>query len=385
MRLLVHSPGVNPTGYGQQTALWVPLLASLGHEVAISAYHGVRTGMGEWNGHTVYPSGADIHGADVLPHHARHFGADLVIALMDAWALDLPPDHGLPLAWWMPVDCDGGGGLQERGLGLPDHVRLTACGGVPVAMSRHGEAMLRRAGHDPLYVPHGVDTTVWKPPEDREAIRRALGVDDAFVIGINAANVDKTRKGWPEQLAAFAKLHRRHPDTVLVAHTLKKVPGGLNLPEIARDLGIDGAVRWSDQYLLSAGLITPEMLAATTGAWDLYSGCSYAEGFGLPVLEAQACGVPAVVTDGSAMAEVGAGWKVPGEPSWAQNHAAWWRKPSIDGICRAYEKAYERGASYQAKKAKAREHALGYDAQRVLTEFWKPALEELAARLCPAR
>lgn len=381
IKILWHSPGVNPTGYGQQTALFVPLLASLGHEVAISAFHATHGAATEWNGHKVYPGGHDSYGADVLRQHARHFGADLVITLMDVWALEPEAVRGLPVAHWMPVDCDGGGGLQERGLSLRDHLYLKAGGGVPVAMSQFGQEQIRRAGHDPLYVPHGVDTSVWKPAAGREELREAMGTGDCFVVGINAANIDKTRKAWPEQLAAFAKLHRKHPDTRLFAHTFRKTSAGLNLAGIARDLGVLSAVMWPDEYMLKAGLITPELLAATVATFDLYSGCSCAEGFGLPVIEAEACGVPTVVTDGSAMAEIGSGWKVPGEPYWSELHAAWWRRPSIGAIAGVYEQAYQRGPGYHERAKRAREHALGYDCQRVLKDHWQPVLAELEARL----
>lgn len=381
MRILWHSnaPWV-PSGYGQQTALFVPRIASLGHEVAVSSIHGLQGGPIEWNGHTVYPAGDALWGEDVIASHARHFRADLVITLMDVWALDPEPLRGMRVAQWIPVDCDSAG-LTGRSLGLGDHARLTMSGAVPIAMSRFGERVLREAGYDPLYVPHGTDCSVFRPPEDRKALRQSMGIDDRFVVGINAANLGPDRKAWPEQLAAFARLYRKHPDAVLIAHTLRKRKRGINIAGIARDLGIGDAVRWSDQYMMLAGHITPQMLAGTYGAMDLFSGCAMAEGFGLPILEAQACGVPTVVTDGSAMSEVGCGWKVQGEPYWAATHAAWWRKPSIDGIARAYEKAYQKGPAYQAKASAAREHALAYDADRVLTEFWKPALGELEARL----
>lgn len=379
MKILWHSnsPAVG-TGYGQQTALFVPRIAALGHEVAISAFWGQQGGMGEWNGFTVYPSGRHAFGSDVLPRHAKHFGADIIITLMDVWALDTGPLEGLPLAHWIPVDTDDGDGLQARGLSLRDHVALNATCGVPVAMSQHGARMLVKSGRDPLYVPHGVDTSIFRPQDERPD---AFG--DRFVIGMNAANASKSdRKAWTVQMAAFAKLHKRHPDTLLYAHTVAADERGINLKGIARDLGIADAVAWSDEYELTAGMVTAAQLAATTAAWDLYSGCSKAEGFGIPVMEAQACGVPSVVTDGSAMSETGCGWKVPGEPEWTPLHAAWWRTPRIADVARVYEKAYERGPAYQAKRAKAREHALAYDADRVTNEHWKPALEALEERLC---
>lgn len=377
MKILLHSnlPG-SPSGYGQQAALFVPRIASLGHEVAVSAFYSTHDTPPEWEGHKVYPPGRRGYGEDVLAQHARHFGADLVITLMDVWALGAEPVRelraaGVKVAQWMPVDCSP--------LSMADRAVLEESRAVPIAMSRFGERMLTDAGFKPLYVPHGIDCSVFKPPEDRKALREAMGIADQFVVGINAANKELTRKAWPEQMAAFARLHKRHPGTRLYAHTVRAVPGGLDLGVVAQEIGIKPAVMWSDQDLMKDGLITPAQMAATTGAADLWSGCSMAEGFGLPVLEAQACGTPTVVTDWSAMSEVGCGWKVGGEPMWAPLHHAWWCKPSIGAIARAYEKAYERGPSYQAKARQAREHALTYDADRVLKDWWVPCLEHLEA------
>lgn len=366
----------------------VPRIASLGHEVAISAFAGLNGGPVEWQGIKVYPAGDDRHGADVLADHARHFRADVVITLMDIYVLDPEPWADAlryRVAHWTPVDADDGGGLIARPIGLHDHMRLMQSGAKPIAMSRYGERQLRAAGHSPLYVPHGIDTAAFRPPEDKEALKAAAGLYGRFVVGINATNIGNlNRKAWPEQLTAFAKLHRRHSEAVLVAHTAPEAGRyGYNLRRMARDLGIADAVRWSEGYAMKSGLVTQEVLAGTYGLMDLYSGATMAEGFGLPVMEAQACGVPTVVTDGSAMSEVGCGWKVHGEPYWSILHEAFWRRPAPDAIARAYEKAYqlwERG-QLAAKGAQAREHALAYDAGKVLREHWEPVLAELESRL----
>lgn len=71
------------TGYGTQTEIWVPRLAELGHDMAIFAFHGLQGGMIDWQGIPVYPAGLQPYGGDVVGMHARHFGADLVITLMD--------------------------------------------------------------------------------------------------------------------------------------------------------------------------------------------------------------------------------------------------------------------------------------------------------------
>jgi FkbM family methyltransferase len=367
-----------PSGYGTQCALWAPRLAGLGHDVAISAYFGLRGSMLQWQGIPVYPQGDAPYGGDVVGMHARHFGADLVLLLADLWCVPHETLTGLNVAAWMPIDCEP--------MGMMDAGRLKAYGdAIPVAMSRFGEKQLNDAGFDPVfYVPHGIDTTVFRPPEDRQGLREAMGVDDKFVIFMAAANMDKQRKAFPEQIAAFARLHARHPDTLLILHTMTQTSFGIDVQETVDRAGVADAVKFSSQYLLLAGMVDQDMLAASYGAADLVTNCSYGEGFGLPVVEAQACGTPVVVTDGSAMTETGAGgWKVRGEKFYIPQQHSWWVKPGIDAIYRAYEKAYQRGPAYQAKKAAAREHALAYDAERVLAEHWKPALEQILEAFRP--
>lgn len=352
----------------------MPRLASLGHEVAISAFSGLHGASMDWNGHTVYPGGSHVYGADSLPRHARHFRPDLIIALCDAWALGPVAMRGLPVACWLPVDC--------APLGRADHLAITRGGAKTIAMTRHGQKMLTGAGHSPLLVPHGIDTSVFAPqPELAEALREELGLAGRFVVGMVAANSDERRKGWFEQLSAFARLHSRHDDAVLIAHTSPGQKGGLDLRGLAGDLGIAEAVLWTDDYAAGNGKVTPQQMARTFAAMHLFSSCSLGEGFGLPLAEAQASGTPAVATNASAMAEVCGGWLVDGQPAWHPGHKAKWVVPSIAVIDRVYEKAYQRGAPYNAKAAAAREHVLQYDADRVLKEHWVPALERLEAML----
>jgi glycosyltransferase involved in cell wall biosynthesis len=110
---------------------------------------------------------------------------------------------------------------------------------------------------------------------------------------------------------------------------------------------------------------------------DVLSLPSWGEGFGLPLIEAQACGIPVVTTRHSAMRELcGAGWMVDGEPFWNYTHEAWWTKPSARSIETAWGRAYEARGRYSER---AREFALGYDAWRVTEEHWLPLLAELGA------
>lgn len=378
MRILVYSNAPwSPSGYGTQTAQLVPRLASAGHEVAVAAFHGLQAAPLNWQGFMVYPgSSEDPWAQDVLQGHYAHHRADLLITLMDAWVLNPALLAGMNTAHWMPADCSPLSAMDRR--------VLAEGGGRPVAMSGFGRRQLEDAGWAPLYAPHAIDTqAVFAPLPDRDVIRDGLGLAGMFLIGINAANQDPVRKGLAEQFEAFAALHAAHPEAQLLVNSRCDTRQGVALNALAAACGLGpDCLQFADQYLYSAGLFGQDKLARWYGLLDVLSNCSYGEGFGLPVLEAQACGTPAVVSDFSAMSELcGSGWLVEGARYWNKGHEAWWQRPSVTAITEAYEEAFTlwRSGGLAAYREKAREFSLAYDADRVLTGHWVPVLAELAA------
>ena len=372
MRVLIHSnfPGA-PTGYGKQAGHLALALAGAGHDVAVSAYWGLQGTPTMWNGIPVYPGGRDNWGMDVIVGHYRHWNADLLITLMDTWCIsaDVLSGQHLKMAFMTPVDCDP--------LGVGDEAVLRRTHALPVAISRHGYKMLEDAFFKPVLMPHAIDTNVYAPPAGRDALREEMGLRDRFVIGINAANSDGTRKGFSEQFQAFARFRARHPDAVLLVHSIaQNTPwGGLDLLALADKLGIRDDVRFAGQHALSSGLMPDEALAGWYGVLDVLSNCSRGEGFGLPVIEAQSCGTPVVVTNASAMPELcGSGWKADGQRVWHDLHHSFWVTPDVDAITEAWEKARK---APERKRAQAREFALAHDVKRVSGKYWVPALEKL--------
>jgi glycosyltransferase involved in cell wall biosynthesis len=284
--------------------------------------------------------------------------------------------QGRRIACWTPVDCDP--------LGTPDRMTLERAGAVPIAMSQFGLDELRAAGFEKsMYAPHAVDTEVFAPPEDRAAHRRELGVDDRFLIGICGANNDGMRKGYPEQFEAFATFRKQHPEALLMLHTIVDTPRGLNLLELAHDFDISDAITFPDAYAQLCGMIPDDVMAGWYGALDLLSCCSLGEGFGVPIIEAQACGTPVVVTGASAMPELmgdGSG-AVYSSPVWNPTHRAWWGRPMISEITDEYEDAFKlwKTPAADKRRADARDFALTYDSRVVFDRYWLPILKTLEA------
>lgn len=372
-KILVHSnaPWV-PSGYGKQAAHLVRSLQSLGHEVTVSAFSGLGGAPIEWNGTTVLPGGMYEYGVDVLLPHMDLVKPDLTVALMDVWKLG-PLAEALRernMAAWAPVDCSPVSKLDEQ--------FFQQSGVRPIAMSRFGETQLRNAGLDPLYAPHVVDRDVFKPltEENRAKYRAALGLEGKFVIGLCAANNDAVRKGFPEQLEAFRRFHKKHPDSVLLVHSIARTARGLDLQRLILELGLDpDSVQIRDAYVQVAGMFDDTLLADWYGMLDVLTACSYAEAFGVPMIEAQACGTPVVATTGSAMTEMAShGWHVASEHFWNHVHGAWWERPKVDAIARAYEKAL---AQAGRRRAESRTFTEAFDCQSTPEAHWKGIVEAL--------
>jgi glycosyltransferase involved in cell wall biosynthesis len=367
------------SGYGQQTRLTVKAMLADGYRAAIAANFGLNGSKIEWDGVTVYPGGMDVWANDVIGLHAADWfrgERGWVIALADAWVLQGPGWEQHRTACWVPVDHSP----------VPPKVTdfFIRTGAVPIAMSLFGQQELRRIGLDALYAPHGIDTQVFRRVDEFQGKtpRELFGIpDDAFVVGMNAANKGtyKIRKGFPQAFVAFSVFARRHPDAVLFVHAEKFGHAeGVDLLRLAKVCGIpDGQIRFTDQYAYRLGL-PDTVIAAMYSAFDVLLAPSMGEGFGIPVIEAQACGVPVIVSDFSAQPElVGSGWAVGGAPDWDEGQAAWLHLPDYGQIIDALEAAYDGDGRPELARAKAEE----YDIGRTWAEHWRPIMADLGQRL----
>lgn len=161
------------------------------------------------------------------------------------------------------------------------------------------------AGFDParvLIVPHGVDPAIFGPPDPglRMQMRRAMGLGEhEFVLLSVGAMTDN--KGIDLLILAYAFLRQRYPHLRLVLKDASGLYGKsgkdvLDLLAQHRPDLITEALRASI-ILLSINLNLSQ-LCLLYGSCDAYVSPYRAEGFNVPPLEAAACGLPIVVTQG---------------------------------------------------------------------------------------
>lgn len=340
-----NSPWAN-TGYGIQTRHLVEGLIDAGHDVAVFSNYGLQGGMIDNGKMKVYAIDRDIFGMDIFGQHVKHHKADLVVTLYDLWGFpgDFPARIGTRWAPWFPVDSEP---VNVQTLQVAQKADF------PICYSLFGQEEMKKSGVECHYIPHGVDGSIYKPG-DKKAARKALDLpEDAYVVLMVAAN--QLRKSYPEQIAAFAHFQKRHPEAILYIHSTKRPKtrstDGVEIDGIVNSLGLQDCTYFTDEYAMNLGISEESMAMIYQSADVLLSG-TRGEGFGVPIIEAQACGVPVVTTRFSAMPELTVnGLSVaPIQYDW-NFMASWQAMPSVMGMAAALEAIYGRTKKQVAQGA----------------------------------
>jgi len=377
------------SGYGVQGASLLPRLADLpqfdGREsVAIFAWYGLQGGIHNVDGFACYPAGQDAYGNDIIRSHTAHHKANVVITLIDAWVLRDTAAQVTPALWcpWLPIDHDP----------VPKKV-LDAIKGahLPLTYSKWGAKMLTDAGVENHYIPHGIEPAVYRVADDREPVdgfKRQIfsGREPGHLTVMVAANKGyPDRKAFQVQLRAWAAFAQDKPHARLYIHT-EPTPmyGGINLPALVTHLGIADRTVFPDRYQNFLGY-PDEYMSLLYNCADAFLGAAMSEGFGIPIIEAQACGVPVVVTDFSAMPElVRWGYKVPPRDMVWTPMDAWQAWPDVDGITDALNSLYREwaGGWSVGRRMRAQEaiHA-EYSWDSIVRDQWAPLMEKLERTL----
>ena len=380
--LASNTPGM-PTGYGNQAMLLAERMIRHGIKFAAQSNYGLQGVKGELTiaGKKVphYPQGLSMYSLDVMPAWAKDWANQnpdlrhVLFTLYDVWVYNKLQYDDL-IASWVPLDH----------ITLPPGVRefLVRDNVLPITMSPHGQRQLEQAGIDSVYIPHGIDTKVYKPTDKIQGkpAREYMGVpDDAFLVGMvaaNKANGSIHRKAYAENLLAFAMHLKKYPNSYLYIHSEpSRAYGGFDLSVLLPMVGIPKEnVLLPDPNLHRVGY--PEKdLAAFYTAFDVLLSTSYGEGFGIPTVEAQACGTRVITSNFAASADLASedSWKVDGQPFWDEQQASFFKIPSVTGIIKALEEAYHN----RGKSETAIEFAKQFDVDKVWQENWMPFLKDL--------
>jgi glycosyltransferase involved in cell wall biosynthesis len=147
-----------------------------------------------------------------------------------------------------------------------------------------------------VVIHHGVDHDRFRPDHDEHADLALLHAHGIVPPYVAFAGTVEPRKDLPTLVAAFARSSTARPDLRLV------LAGGDGWgTDALRDAIAGSGVA---TRVLRAGYLSDEALPAFFRRAELVAYPSLQEGFGLPALEALACGAPLVTTSGSAMDEL---------------------------------------------------------------------------------
>ena len=149
------------------------------------------------------------------------------------------------------------------------------------------------------HLPHGIDTSVFKPQPRQEARAGVIKsgftglTDKSLLIGIVATN--QARKNWQLGMATARILLDRGHDVRLWCHT-DILDRYWSLPNLIVDYGLQDRVAVTTQRFSDA------QLASMYNACDVTLGIA-PEGFGYSIAESLACGVPCICGSYGAQAE----------------------------------------------------------------------------------
>lgn len=360
-----NSPMVS-SGYGKQTRLFTQKMREDGHEVIVFGQFGHYGGVLNWEDMHILPASGEAYGRDMLAYHVERHKPDVNVLLFDIWPYDETTLERAGVTAYSPVDHDP----------MPFEVgQKMKAAPYQWAMSRFAEREMKRIGLTPHYVPHVVDTKEFYPGDRSTARKNILIDEDVFLVVMGPA----AHKGWPSRksfpavLRAWAKFVADHPTIKCMLHihanpTGNQFNSNVDLENIARQCAIPtNTLRFPDPNLLNTGFFGDDRLNSLFNAADVMLLPSAGEGFGVPVIEAQAAGCPVIVSDFTAQSELTAhGYKIPIHDDdleyTLQN--SFQCRPRVSEIVKALEWAFEQRGNDDLRQ-KSRYWALQYDVKQV--------------------
>jgi glycosyltransferase involved in cell wall biosynthesis len=284
------------TGYGRVSKMLCDSFVEAGHTVIVVGW-GQDGDITTNSKYQIVPCdiGRDRFGEDIIAQLIRREKPDILFTLGDPWMTEYIPqlEERKAVTWisYFPID----------GYPIPPAWRnWIANADVPVVFSKFAKELIHKTFDlNTALIYHGVDTKTFKPM-DKAEIKAGYNASDLFIIGTVARN--QPRKNLPALIKAFSIFAKNKPDTVLYMHTQIR-DAGWNIDELVNTYGISDKAFTTSNFNAIKGISDID-LVKIYNLFDLFVLPTMAEGFGLPILEAQSCGIPVLVTDFSACSEL---------------------------------------------------------------------------------
>jgi len=392
------------TGYGKQTKEILTNLIAEGYEIFNIGGIGGETVWGgkiDYVARTHFENGKEVidvripilptmghlGGRDVAKLYIQRYDLDLIITLWDCFAIEYTGKLRVPAINYLPIDSPMTNKIYNQ---VKDSYKI-------VAYSKFGYNELLKwfpAGKVD-WIPHGLYCEKFRPHSEKEnrkfkeLIIPAADAEECFLILDVAANVGE-RKQLPFLIEAFARFCKKHDDAYLYlfSNPVMAYPQGYDLLTLADQFGVRDKILYPKvDPILDPW--TDEELSRLYSAADVFVSPTIGEGFGVPILEAAACGTPSIVTNCSSMIELvrGHGWlidTVPEDvyvfvPVWIPNLQRY-RVPDMRSLLNNLEKAYIDREKLREYGKMSRKFALKYDWKNVIP-LWKNFLNRVEEEL----
>lgn len=289
------------TGYGRISTEICNHMAKRGWEAHLMGHNyvgqdlppGVTFKDGTKLNFWVYGNGREPYCKDLIMPRIRDIKPDVFVVLLDTFMLfpwitelDFAPAKSV---FYYP--SDGGGQLPSGCENVLKKVN------VPIAMAKFGQQQAQKMYNIPaLYMPHHVDTNNFFPLSDEEKAiaRKRWGFTNKFVVGTVARN--QGRKMLDRTIKGFAEFCKDKPDAILFMHTDPTDAASVfDLNQLVLRHNLQNRVIFTGMKYYKG--FDYKDLNELYNLMDVFLLSTSGEGFGIPIIEAMACGVPVVATD----------------------------------------------------------------------------------------
>ena len=142
-------------------------------------------------------------------------------------------------------------------------------------------------------ITHFVDETKYVISQNEELLKLKQNPNAPFILGY--VGVNNGRKNIYSMLRTIAEVKNLNLELWLVTENAST--DGINIREVAAQLGITNKIKLFPK-------LSEEALINFYNSIDAYVSSSLSEAFGLPLIEAQACGIPIIANDIAAHREI---------------------------------------------------------------------------------